>query len=249
MLKGTRKYWVIALVCGLAAALLFNIYIQQVKTRYEPDDLVGVVRANVDIARDSLITKDMIETVQLPGKYVHPDAIQTSQDVVGKITCSDISSGEILLYSKLADSKSKEQRMAYKIPQDKRAVTIGIDSISGVAGYLQKGDRVDIFATIDIEESSGGGSVPYTVLALQDVLILETGSAAELNQKNETVARTVTLAVEPQEALPLILASERGTVRLALRSPIDRNLSTLTPFQKKDLLYIAPPQPAEQESR
>jgi len=247
LLKGTRKYWVIALVCGLAAALLFNIYIQQVKTRYEPDDLVGVVRANVDIARDSLITKDMIETVQLPGKYVHPDAIQESNDVVGKIASSDISSGEILLYSRLADGKSGEQRLAYKIPQDKRAVTIGIDSISGVAGYLQKGDRVDIFATIDIEESSGGGSVPYTVLALQDVLILETGSAAELTQKSEAVARTVTLAVEPQEALPLILASERGTVRLALRSPIDNSINALVPFQINDFLSIAPPQPTEQE--
>ncbi|MDD3852949.1 MAG: Flp pilus assembly protein CpaB [Syntrophomonadaceae bacterium] len=246
MLKSSRKYWVIALVCGLAAALLFNIYIQQVKTKYEPDDLVDVIRANVDISRDSLITRDMIETVQLPGKYVHHDAIQVSQDVVGKITCSDISSGEILLYSKLADSKAGEQRLAYKIPQDKRAVTIGTDSITGVAGYLQKGDRVDVFATIDIEQSSSG-SIPYTVLALQDILILETGSAAELDQKSETVKRTITLAVAPQQALPLILASERGTVRLALRSPIDKNLATLTPFQKNDLLYLAPAQPTVQE--
>lgn len=246
MLKGTRRYWVIALVCGLAAALLFNIYIQQVKTKYQPDDLVGVVRANADIVPDSLITKEMIETVQLPGKYVHPDAIQTSQDVVGKIACSDISSGEIILYSKLADSKS-EQRLAYKIPRDKRAVTIGINSISGVAGYLQKGDRVDIFATIDIEQNSSSGSIPYTLLALQDVLILETGSAAELNQKNEGVTKTITLAVAPQQALPLILATERGTVRLALRSPIDKNLTALTPFQINDLLSIAPPQPTEQE--
>ena len=56
-------------------------------------------------------------------------------------------------------------------------------------------------------------------------MILETGSAAELNQKNELVTKTITLAVAPQQALPLILATERGTVRLALRSPIDKNLT------------------------
>lgn len=238
MLKGSRKYWAMAILCGTAAAFLFYMFVQDVKTQYQPDDLISVARARVDITRDTLITEEMIEMIPMPQKYAHPQAVRNPGDIIGRIAAGHVSSAEIILESKVVDSSSNKDRLAYQVPASKRAVAIGVDSISGVAGYLQEGDRVDIFATVDLDDPSGSaGATSFTVLTLQDIMVLAVGSSTELDQKKSgTGGRTITLALAPQEASALILASERGTLRLALRSPVDRSLTSVPPFQLRDLL-------------
>lgn len=234
MFKGSRKYWTIAILCGVAAAVLFSFYIQQVKERYQPDDLITVVRAKMDIARDSVVASEMVQIVKIPAKFTHPDALREPQDVVGKIAVNNIAAGEDILAGELLSSQDSNQRLAYQVPQDKRAVSIGINDISGVAGYIEAGDRVDVMATIDVP--SQGEEVTCTVLALQDIPVLAVGSATNLKEKGGESLRTLTLAVSPEEAQPLVLASERGTLRLTLRSPVDHERSLLPPLQLKNFL-------------
>lgn len=237
MFKGSRKYWVIAVACGIAAAFLFNIYLQDIKRQYQPDDLITVARARVNLSADSIITEDMIEMTQLPGKYVHTDAVQNRADIIGKIALSDISSGEIILKQKVLAPGSKAKRLAYQIPESKRAVSIGVDNISGVSGFIQEGDRVDVFATIDIPANSVlGNDAAFTVLTLQDVLVLAVGTGSQDKKNESATSRTITLAVSPQEASPLIMASERGVIRLALRSPVDHSQTYVPPLQLPGLV-------------
>jgi pilus assembly protein CpaB len=242
MLKGSRKYWILAVICGILASGLCYLYIEDVKRQYRPDDLMTVIKARTDLQRDSVVTEEMLETVELPGKYVHPDAVQNRKDIVGQIVGSDISAGEIILKQKLVDKNSATDRMAYKVPDSKRAVAIGINSISGVAGYIRAGDYVDVFATLDIDTGVGSGQEEtFTVLTLQDIEVLAVGSSSDQSEGSEG-GKTITLAVDPQQASALILASERGAVRLALRSPVDHNLTTVPPLQLPGLVN-PPPQP------
>lgn len=236
MLKGSRKYWTLAIICGVLAAGLFYLYIQDVKQQYRPDDLITVIKARTDVKRDSIVTEEMLQAIELPGKYAHPDAVQKRQDIVGKIAGSDISAGEIILKQKLVEQDNSTDRMAYRVPQSKRAVAIGIDSISGVAGYIKEGDRVDVFATLDVADSSGSREEEtYTVLTLQNIEVLAVGSSFGQSGGDEG-GKTLTLAVSPEEASSLILASERGAVRMALRSPVDHTLTTVPPLQLPGLV-------------
>lgn len=240
MLKGSRKYWLIALLFGLAAGLAFYRYLQEIKELYRPDDLVSVVRARETIPRDSVIKEEQIEIASLPSKYVHPDALVKENAVVGKIATSDIAAGEEILKGRLLSAKDSDRRLAYTIPVSKRAVSIPIDNINGVSGFIEAGDRVDIIGTVDIPLSTAQGnetSRTYSVLTLQDIEVLAVGENPDtVNPKNPVGPKTITLAVALQEAQPLVLASERGRLRLLLRHPVDKARAVLAPFRLQDFL-------------
>lgn len=245
MLKGTRKYWFIAIICGIAAVLLSYQYLQDIKSRYRPDDLIQVVKARETIRKDSLITKDQVELDHLPAKFVHPDSLSNLNLVVGKTAITNISAGEEILKQRLVSADEKSHRLAYIIPASKRAVSIPIDSISGVSGYIKAGDRVDIVTTVDIpvSDAAGGSTRAFTVVTLQYIEVLAVGGNPELLTKKSTEpAKSITLAVSVQEAQPLILGSERGNLRLLLRPPVDKSKIGLAPFQLKDFLVNTIPQ-------
>lgn len=240
MLKGSRKYWLIALLFGLAAGLAFYRYLQEIKELYRPDDLVQVVRAREAIPGNSVINEKQVEITSLPAKYVHPDALVKENAVVGKIATSDISAGEEILKGRLLSAKDSDRRLAYTIPVSKRAVSIPIDNINGVSGFIEAGDRVDIIGTVDIPLPTAQGnetSRTYSVLTLQNIEVLAVGENPDtVNPKNPVGPKTITLAVAIQEAQPLVLASERGKLRLLLRHPVDKARAELAPFRLQDFL-------------
>ncbi len=239
MFRGSRKYWVIAIICGLVASLLSYRYLQDIKSRYAPDDLVPVVIANVNIVKDTVIKAEQLKTENLPGQYVHPHAIHEVKDAAGKIATANIAAGEDVLDSKLVSSADKASRMAYMIPGSKRAVSIPVNEISGVAGFIKVGDRIDIMATMDLSATAEATDKPiaYSVLTLQNIEVLAVGENPEsLDKKSSGGSKTLTLAVSLQEAQPLVLASERGNLRILLRSPVDQSKTNLAPFQLKNFL-------------
>jgi pilus assembly protein CpaB len=232
---GTRKYWAIAIVCGIMAALLTYQYIQKIKISYEPGNLVEVVKANQNIARDSVITPEQIEVAKIPGNYVHADALGDKRLVVGKTSIREIFAGEQVLKQDLLSSSRNTDRLAYSVPVSKRAVSIPIDSISGVSGYIRPGDKVDIISTIDIPV--GEKPVAFSVYTLQNIEVLAMPNNQTDDGKKSTVdAKSIVLAVTPAEVQRLVLASEKGNLRLLLRSPVDKSRVALPPVQLTDLL-------------
>ncbi|QGU00111.1 hypothetical protein SYNTR_1517 [Candidatus Syntrophocurvum alkaliphilum] len=225
MLKGSKKYWIIAAVCGFLAAILTYQYIQEVKVRYEPDDLIDVVTAVENIEKDTVINSSQVTVEQVPAKFTHSDVVADKDSVVGMIAVNDIFTGEHVLSGKLLSSTDKVDRLSYTVPESKRAVSIPINSISGVSGFIRPGDSVDILATVDIEPTT------YSVFTLQDIEVLATG--IDGSQGSE---ETITLAVLPTDAQQLVIASERGSLRLLLRSPVDDSTVTLPAFELEELL-------------
>lgn len=233
MLRGTRKYWVAALLCGLLAAFLFFQYLQQIKASYQPGNLVKVIIASQNIKKDSVLTDGQLKMVEIPARYVASNSIHEKEQAIGKIAIMDITAGEVILPQKLVPNNNKE-KLSYSVPVSRRAVAIPIDAVSGVAGNVMPGDRVDIIGTLDIETAGSDKPVSYSIYTLQDIPVLAVGTGTET--KKSSGKSTMVLSVTPEEVQKLVLMSERGNIRLVLRSPADKSRVALPPLRLEELL-------------
>lgn len=239
MLRGSKKYWFIAIIFGLIVTGLFYVYLKQIKTAYTPRDLMQVVKAAQNIPKDTVINQNHIVIEQIPAQYVHNDAIRDKSAVLGKVATSPIFKGEQVLNQNLLSSSDREQRIAYSVPENKRAMSVAVTSVSGVSGYVQAGDRVDVISVLDFKAAGASEAIPYSVVVLQDIQVLSVGENAVINadkKAQEAAGKTVTLAVSVPEAQRLMLAAEKGAIRLLLRSPVDKGTVVPAPFQGADFL-------------
>lgn len=242
-MKAAKKMWLLALIFALAAAVLFYRYLIILQTQYEPRNLRTVVVAKQAIEKDTIIGPEDVELRKIPGQYAHPMALQRLEDAVGKVAVGDILAGEQIVKSRILTGDNQREQMSYTVPADKRAISVAVDQVTGVAGFLRAGDKVDVLATIDTRESGAAGAgKTYTVLALQDIQVLAVGTSLDtlpVDDKAKSTAvenKTITLAVTPRQGQILTLASERGTIRIMLRSPVDRTVKPLPPLELNELV-------------
>lgn len=242
-MKGSKKYWILSLVFALAAAALFYQFIIGVQKRYEPQGMQQVMIATRDIEQNSLIGPGDVEAARIPSQYVHPSAVRDKKDVVGKVAISNIAGGEQILSSRLLGDSGNRGRMSYTVPPGKRAISIAVDEVTGVSGFIRPSDRVDVVVTANIPTGPAGQEVmkTYTALALQDLEVLAVGKSLPVSSEGnegKQDGNTVTLAVEPQQALILTLAAERGDIRLMLRPPGDQEKPAVPPVDLPRLLAL-----------
>lgn len=238
-----KKLLLVALILAAITAVTVYQYLEKVKTTARLDTWKRVVVAAKDIPARTQITPDMLKEVDFPADYVHPRAIITQDSALGQVTLAPILTGEFLLTEQLAWPSDPKQGLAFRLAPGKRAVSVAVDEITGVAGLLNPGDRVDVLATININEGGAAGmNKTLTIITVQDVEVLAAGKRMDeirTDGKTEPVeTKTITLAVSTDEIRPLVLASEKGSIRLALRSPADRNRVVLPPYQLTDLPAI-----------
>ena len=233
MFKGVLKYWVISITCGLMAAALCYIYLGEVEERYRPDDLITVVKAAQPIAADEVISRAQLMTEEVPARYAHPNGVREVSEVVGKMSSSYIAAGEEIIKEKLVGEKEKASRLAYSVPLNKRAVAIAVNETAAVSFQLQAGDHVDVMVTMELPVPGSADDTTTTMLLLQDIEILSVGTKVAAN--NSGGINTLTLAVTPEQAQPLILAGEKGVIRLLLRSPVDESQYSLPGYTLKRL--------------
>jgi len=181
-----------------------------------------VMIAKTDILPKTVITESMVKETSVPKEYIQPNAIQDKTKVVGGIAREKIVAGEQITSRRLVLS-GKPAGFTGIIPKDKRAMTVAVTEVTGVAGFTKPGDYVDVIVTLDQQQSRGGE--PASQIILQNIPVLaanrdledEDSSVASDVKKNAPKMNTVTLAVNPSEALQLALGDEKGKVRLVLR--------------------------------
>lgn len=185
----------------------------------------SVVVARDDIQPNTLIQEDMLEIKEMPANVVPKGSIMVMKDILGQPAASTIYAGDILTMSKVFMDKS-HTGFSGSIPDNCRAVSVGISEITGVAGFAKPGDYVDV---ILVEKSKTGASSRFL---LQNVLLLavnQNAAAKESSQGEETKKAAAkpaiaTLALTPDDMLELVSASAVGEIYLALR-----------PFHSKDI--------------
>ncbi|MDR3592054.1 MAG: Flp pilus assembly protein CpaB [Negativicutes bacterium] len=213
-----RGLMVIALILSLLTTGLVYSYLKGVANQaIKPGK--PVIVAKVDIPPKTVITPEMVQESSVPAEYIQPGAIVATADVVGVTSREQIVAGEQITQRRLA-VPGQTRGFAGTIPNDKRAMTVAVTEVTGVAGFVKAGDYVDVLVTFDT--NTVGENVSQIVL--QNLLVLaadretEAGQADAGKEKKETTSKTtVTLAVTPEEAAKLTVADEKGKIRMALR--------------------------------
>lgn len=213
-----RGLIIIALVLSLTTGFLVYGYLNNLANRATKEG-VPVVVAKVDIPVKTRITKEMVEVTMIPADYIQPGAMTELSNVVGVVVREPIIATEQVTQRRLL-LEGKSVGFTGIIPRDRRALTVAVSDVTGVAGFVKAGDYVDVIVTF--EQSSVGANTSKMVLQNLRVLAAnrdsEAGVAEPAKDKKDIVkVSTVTLAVTPDEAVRLTLGEEKGKIRLALR--------------------------------
>lgn len=208
---------VVALVLSLVTSVLVYSYLKGVATKAIKPGLPVVV-AKMDIPAKTKVTADMVMAIDVPAEFIQPGAMNDVPIVVGVMTRERIMAGEQVTQRRLAID-GKPVGFTGIIPSDRRAITVAVTEVTGVAGFIKAGDYVDVVHTFSGQD--GGASR----LVLQNILVLAVDRETEAginesgakDKKEAVKTMTVTLAVTPDDAAVVTLAEEKGKIRLALR--------------------------------
>ncbi len=234
----------IAVTFGLLTTLLVYNYLQgAVNKQAVQQESTSVIIAKVDIPPKTQITADMVQEMKMPPEYLQPGAVQDMKAVVGVITRERVLTGEQITERRLV-LEGKAVGFTGIIPRDKRAVTVAVTEVTGVAGFVKAGDYVDIVATFD--SSAAGDNVSQVILQNVQVLAANheteigvVGAAVKDAPKDAIKTTTVTVAVALDEAAKLTLAEEKGKIRLALRPYLPtESLAITASVTPKDMVGI-----------
>lgn len=216
-----RIFAVLAIAILAGGGLAYGTYnmmnAQPVKTVSTPTQPV-VVAAN-DLALGAALRKEDLTVVNFPVGAAPEGAFAKPQDLVGRGVISAMVKNEPVLPAKLA-SKDAGAGLPPVIPDGMRAVSVRVNDVIGVAGYVLPGTHVDVLVT---QSPTNQAQDTVSKLILSNVQVLTAGTRMEQDQdKSKPVQVTVvTLAVFPDQAERLALASTEGKIQLALRNPMD----------------------------
>ena len=177
---------------------------------------VPVVVAADDIQVGVKLEAHDVRVVTLPQSAVPPGAFSATSKVLGRGAVLPISKGEFILPSKLA-ALNAGAGLPSMIPPGMRAVSVRVNDVVSVAGFVQPGTRVDVLAT-----GQGGGNDRQTTTVLENVAVIAVGKSLDRNASGEAqTAPVITLLVSPDDAQKLALVSQEGRIQLSLRNPLD----------------------------
>ncbi len=180
-----------------------------------------VVVAAADLPIGTKIDPTQLKLVNWPNANVPPGGFQQVQPLAGRVVIRQVSAGDAITEQKLMPKEGAATAgvMSYIIPQGHRAVTVGVNEVAGVAGFVAPNNRVDVILTTPIPRGANGENISKIIL--QNVTVLATGQITEQKEGKPVVVPTVTLDLVPEDAEKLVLASSKGSLQLLLRSVID----------------------------
>lgn len=210
----------ISLLLAVAAAWVANRWLisQSAATSAGPTT-VSVLTAAIGIPLGTKIEPRHVATVQMLADTAPESAFQTIAAVEGKIALAEIMKGEILHAARFAD-QGGGSALAAVVGANMRAVSVRVNDVVGVAGFLLPGNRVDVVAAYRDRQDVLSETV------VQNVKVLAIDQSASSDKNEPVVVRAVTLEVTPDDAEKLILAEQRGEIQLALRNPLDEKVTT-----------------------
>jgi pilus assembly protein CpaB len=178
---------------------------------------VDVLVAAKDLAVGSKITNEDLKFAHIPQGSVPANAMRQKTDALERGVVLPISAGEFILPSKLAADKAGAGLPAL-IPPGMRAMSVRVNEVVSVAGFVLPGTRVDVLLT----GKPVGGNDDQTTTVLENVAVLATGQKLERNSAGDPEnTPVITLLVSPDDAQKLTLASTQGKIQLSLRNPLD----------------------------
>lgn len=214
-------FFALALAVGVAAAWTAQRWLKgQVPAQQAEIAMISLTVAKVDVAVGTALADNQLSAVEWPKSHLPKGSFSEAKDLRGRVTRRPLVAGELVLEALLLPQGSLPGLVSV-ISESKRAVSVKVDSIIGVAGFVTPGSRVDVLATlrrVDLKKV-----LPYSKVILQDILVLAVDQRMETAKGGEAeVVNAVTLEVKPKQAEKLIYSAHEGRLQLALRNPSDR---------------------------
>jgi pilus assembly protein CpaB len=209
----------VALASGGVAALLAMRYLrQQAVPVISPPKTGDIVIAARPLPLGTVLADGDVKTIEWTGNALPVGYASTKADVVGRGVMAPLQENEPILDNKLAP-KGAGGGLPVIIDTGKRALTMRVNDVSGVAGFVTPNTRVDVLLTIGDKE---GTNEPATKIIMQDVRTLAAGQQIQPDKDGKPVSvGVVTFLLTPEQAETLALASQQGSIQLALRNQLD----------------------------
>ena len=193
-----------------------------------------VVVAAGDIQLGSRLNSQMLKTVDWPSGSIPPGAMTKTEPLQDRVVKTSVLRGEPILEAKLAPLGTQGGLSAV-IPEGKRAMTVRVNDVIGVAGFALPGNYVDIVVNTQLE-SNGRADRQISKIVLEHILVLAVAQEASRDETKPRVVNAVTLEVTPEQAEKLDLARSVGTLSLVLRNQIDKEGVETKGIMKPQLL-------------
>lgn len=222
-----------AIVCGLLAVMLVTRYLAGINTSAK--QLNDVVVAKSEIPLGAKIVAEQLALAPIPNGSAPEGVFRKLDEVVGRVAVTPIGVREPLTTLKLAPEGAAAGLPAV-IPEGYRAMTVKVDDVVGVSGFVMPGSYVDIVAVIT-PVAANAAQGPISKIVLQNIKVLASGAKIDSpsDQRSPSDVKAVTLQVTPEQAEKLVLAANEGKLQLVMRNYGDQE-DTQTPGANKSSL-------------
>ena len=237
----TRLMMIGALALAIGFLASVSVYKNLQGKNGSADPTVEVMVAANDLQVGTRFEPPDVKIIKIPAADLPPGAPRRKADVIGHGVILPISKGEFILPNRLA-AENAGAGLPSLIPPGMRAVSVRVNDVASVSGFVTPGTRVDVLVT----GSGGGSGEPQTTTVLQNVQVLASGHTLERSSTGEAQnTAVVTLLVTPEDAQRLTLATNEGRIQLALRNPVDTKQDDVLAANARALFKgSAPPTPA-----
>ena len=230
----------IAVFLGLLAVYLANAYFTGMEERQEAiaeeQQLARIVVATQPMSFGQPLTDTTVRLANWPADAVPEGAFTSLEQAMmgGRVALRPIVPGEPILASKVSGDNGRAT-LASNLPEDMRAVSIPVNAVAGVGGFVRPGDVVDVMLTRQIPGEGTQQQDKMTTVVLENVLVLGMDQVADENATEPVVTATATLQVDMFGAQKLALAREIGNLSLALRNVENQEVGATETVVANDL--------------
>jgi len=223
-----------ALLFGLLAAFSVSRYLSSAQAYTKNLDSIAV--AKVAIPLGTKIIPEQIMMVQFPKESIPDGSFNSAEKLAGRVAVVNIAPREPVTEARLAPVGAAAGLSAV-IPEGFRAMTVKVDDVVGISGFIMPGTLVDVVVVIDPAEKAGMQD-PISKIVLQNIKVLANGVNIDqpADQREANAVKAVTLLVTPDQAEKLALASSEGKLQLVMRNAVDQGDEQTKGINKRDLL-------------
>jgi len=237
----------IALAAGLASAWMVVRYVARHTATGALVPVGSVVVAAVDVPVASKLTPELLKVVDWPASAQPQGSFERIDGVAGRVTGAALVAGEPVVEAHLSP-KGATPGMASLIPPNMRAMTVPVNEVVGVGGFVHPGDLVDVITTMPVAPWGNSGPPEYrSKIVLQSIRVLAAGQQLTSDGNKPETVPAVTLLVSPDDAERLALASTQGKILLTMRAQTDSETFETVGVSPRELLepaYVARTPPA-----
>ena len=234
-MKTTRTIIVlsVALISGLLAAVLAARWLD----KQSNSDTTQIVVARTEISLGQRVAKEMVKLVDWPKDSLPPGVYTSIEKLDGRVLKAALQSGKTVLEAKLAP-QGTQGGLSAVISEGKRAITVRVNDVIGVAGFALPVNYVDIIVNTQKEGAKTNQDLTISKIVLEKILVLAVAQEVSRDETKPRVVNAVTLEVTPQEAEKIDLARSVGSLSLVLRNHVDPHPVNTGGITKSELLSI-----------